>query len=202
MLRMGRPPPSGGGFLRPCVAHRCFCKPGLTVAPIAYFLTWTTYGSWLPGDSRGYVDRHRTHGEIIDAPDPRLQGFARKLLVGDEIVLDGPMRRLVREAILEAVSYHGWAVHALQVRSNHVHIVISAADVSPGKVMGTLKARASRALNDERIRRNWWTREGSKKNVFTEKELSAAIEYVQGHEDPKINAYKASLRKPRAEARG
>ena len=23
--------------------------------PIAYFLTWTTYGSWLPGDQRGWV---------------------------------------------------------------------------------------------------------------------------------------------------
>ena len=24
--------------------------------PLAYFLTWTTYGSWLPGDERGWVD--------------------------------------------------------------------------------------------------------------------------------------------------
>jgi hypothetical protein len=23
--------------------------------PLAYFLTWTTYGSWLPGDERGWV---------------------------------------------------------------------------------------------------------------------------------------------------
>jgi hypothetical protein len=22
--------------------------------PIAYFLTWTTYGTWLPGDERGW----------------------------------------------------------------------------------------------------------------------------------------------------
>jgi hypothetical protein len=21
--------------------------------PLAYFLTWTTYGTWLPGDERG-----------------------------------------------------------------------------------------------------------------------------------------------------
>lgn len=24
--------------------------------PIAYFLTWVTYGTWLPGDERGWVD--------------------------------------------------------------------------------------------------------------------------------------------------
>jgi hypothetical protein len=23
--------------------------------PLAYFLTWTAYGSWLPGDERGWV---------------------------------------------------------------------------------------------------------------------------------------------------
>jgi hypothetical protein len=25
--------------------------------PLAYFLTWTTYGTWLPGDERGWVER-------------------------------------------------------------------------------------------------------------------------------------------------
>ena len=24
-----------------------------TDEPIAYFITWTTYGTWLPGDERG-----------------------------------------------------------------------------------------------------------------------------------------------------
>jgi hypothetical protein len=24
--------------------------------PMAFFLTWTTYGSWLPGDDRGWCD--------------------------------------------------------------------------------------------------------------------------------------------------
>jgi hypothetical protein len=23
--------------------------------PLAYYLTWTTYGTWLPGDERGWV---------------------------------------------------------------------------------------------------------------------------------------------------
>ena len=25
-----------------------------TGEPLAYFLTWTTYGTWLPGDERGW----------------------------------------------------------------------------------------------------------------------------------------------------
>ncbi len=25
--------------------------------PLAYYLTWPTYGTWLPGDERGWVKR-------------------------------------------------------------------------------------------------------------------------------------------------
>jgi hypothetical protein len=25
--------------------------------PLALFLTWTTYGQWLPGDERGWVEK-------------------------------------------------------------------------------------------------------------------------------------------------
>jgi hypothetical protein len=36
-----------------------------------YFLTWTTYGTWLPGDGRGSVDRdHNVPGTPFVEPDP------------------------------------------------------------------------------------------------------------------------------------
>ena len=34
--------------------------------PIGYFLTWVTYGTWLPGDARGWVEYR--HGWQL--PDP------------------------------------------------------------------------------------------------------------------------------------
>ena len=30
-----------------------------------WLLTWTTYGTWLPGDARGFVSN------VADGPDPR-----------------------------------------------------------------------------------------------------------------------------------
>ena len=33
--------------------------------PLAYFLTWTTYGTWLPGDGRGWVEKN---GAIFASP--------------------------------------------------------------------------------------------------------------------------------------
>jgi hypothetical protein len=34
--------------------------------PLAYFITWTCYGTWLPGDDRGWTKWHK--GEIIPQP--------------------------------------------------------------------------------------------------------------------------------------
>ena len=52
-----------------------------------WFLTWTTYGSWLPGDSRGSIgtihdqDKNKIEqnefGEPIFDPSDALQNYAR-----------------------------------------------------------------------------------------------------------------------------
>jgi hypothetical protein len=33
--------------------------------PLAYFLTWTTYGTWLPGDERGWCKRTKGFKGLI-----------------------------------------------------------------------------------------------------------------------------------------
>ena len=38
--------------------------------PLAYYLTWTTYGTWLPGDERGWVWR----GKVSAARPQRQPG--------------------------------------------------------------------------------------------------------------------------------
>ena len=43
--------------------------------PLAYFLTWPTYGTWLPGDERGWVDYHR--GWQLPDPARKLEASAR-----------------------------------------------------------------------------------------------------------------------------
>src|SRR5262249_3307643 len=45
---------------------------------LAYFLTWTTYGTWLPGDARGWVQvpgvGHPATGPPARTPGPRAHG--------------------------------------------------------------------------------------------------------------------------------
>ena len=150
--------------------------------PLAYFLTWTTYGTWLPGDERGWVDRWRRHGEIVDKPEPLLEKHAQELLKGPAVVLDEGMRTAAETALRGVSDEFGWMIHALAVRSNHVHLVVTAREEAPGKVMGLLKRRGTQALNGldaANAKTRWWTEDGSKRLLYTEKAVRAAIEYVQ-----------------------
>jgi hypothetical protein len=44
--------------------------------PLAYFLTWTTYGTWLPGDDRGWVKE----GDGFQLPNWKIEHEARRKL--------------------------------------------------------------------------------------------------------------------------
>jgi REP element-mobilizing transposase RayT len=148
---------------------------------LAYFLTWTTYGTWLPGDKRGWVDHSRTHGEVVDGPNRILQRGARSLMPEAEVTLDADQRAVVEAALRDCLHKQSWHEHAISARSNHVHAVVTAYDVPPGKVMGILKASATKCLNTTFTpRKRWWTHEGSKRILFTEEALGNAIRYVLG----------------------
>jgi hypothetical protein len=48
-------------------------------SPLAYHLIWTTYGTWLPGDARGWI---KCGVRGIQPPDPALEQQARDMMVG------------------------------------------------------------------------------------------------------------------------
>jgi REP element-mobilizing transposase RayT len=158
---------------------------------LAYFLTWTTYGTWLPGDSRGWVNRRRTHGVIVEAPCPALESHAGGLMKEAPVVLDPKRREIAEAAVRQACREFRWTLHALEVRSNHVHVVVTASDASPGKVMGILKVRGTQALDalgkaDNRDR--WWTKEGSKRILNSAAAVEAAIRYVMNQDGARTKA--------------
>jgi len=43
--------------------------------PIAFFITWPTYGTWLPGDERGWVEFK--HGWQLPKPSLELECKSR-----------------------------------------------------------------------------------------------------------------------------
>lgn len=152
-------------------------------APLAYLITWTTYGSWLPGDNRGWVSGG-TSG--IQAPDPERRGTAQATLVDAPVLLEAAQREVVEQTIRDHCAIRGWELHAVNVRTNHVHLVVTA-DVSPEEVMNQLKAWCSRRLNEQLAlrganttekRKRWWTQHGSTKWINEAQYLRNAIRYV------------------------
>ncbi len=163
-----------------------------TDEPIAYLITFRTYGTWLPGDSRGSIDRFHNVFSSPRAPSNivREQQSARKLK-GEPVILDSQRRSSVESAIREVCGHRGWMLFALNVRTNHVHAVTSA-QASSGRVLGDLKSYSTRRM---RCDKNWtedhspWVDKGSKRNLWNSDHIWHACEYVvngQGDELPRF----------------
>jgi REP element-mobilizing transposase RayT len=89
-------------------------------------------------------------------------------------------RAIAEATIREHCTYRGWVLHAVNVRTNHIHVVATATNVSPDTVMSQFKAWCSRRLNEhaKRPRKRWWTKGGSTKWINDTDYLHNAIQYV------------------------
>jgi hypothetical protein len=133
--------------------------------PLAYFLTWPTYGTWLPGDERGWV----LHGKGWRPPDPILKLEAEARLTEDACLLDKEQRRLVEQTVADHCRVRGWVLHAVNCRSNHVHVVVTAR-LDPDGVRAQFKSWCTRRLKElER------TRQEESQAVGREREVEARI---------------------------
>ncbi len=152
--------------------------------PLGYLLTWTTYGTWLPGDERWWVKEKKG----VQEPDFRREHEARRKLKEPPCLLSDDERKLVEETIKRHCEIRRWHLHAVNCRTNHVHVVVTA-PVSPETVMEQFKAWATRKLKErqrtlerlpeEQVRKNWWTEDGSKRYLNNQASLEKAILYVE-----------------------
>ena len=151
--------------------------------PIAYHITFTTYGSWLHGDKRGSVDKeHNRYGSAFVSPNSGLHKKEQICLKNPPVILDKIVREVVLEAVLRVCGFRGWVAHAIHVRSNHIHIVVSG-DAEPERMMRDFKAYATRAIkknsNKQAVIRKYWSRHGSTKYLWTKENLVSSVEYVE-----------------------
>jgi REP element-mobilizing transposase RayT len=154
--------------------------------PIAYFLTWATYGTWLPGDERGWVEYRRGW----QLPDPLRKLEAEAHMTEDACVLSAADRQVVETTIAKHCQIRKWMLHAVNCRSNHLHVVVTA-DRHPDVVREQLKAWCTRRLKElqltnptpQQVRENWWAERGSKRFINDEGSLEAAILYVRDGQD-------------------
>lgn len=153
--------------------------------PIGFFLTWVTYGTWLPGDRRGWVEYR--HG--FQLPDSAREAEAAAKMTEDACRLDEQQRIAVEQQIGETCRHRGWSLLAVNCRSNHVHVVLSAPDTHPKKIRTDLKAWATRCLKQQFDAKceNWWAERGSIRYLYKDENLDAAVAYViEGQDFPRL----------------
>ena len=151
------------------------------MAPLAYFITFTTYGAWLHGRAPGSVDReHNAPGTPFLPPDADMVRRMNSAMRQEPYVLDEQRRKIVLRTIKEVAAHRRWKLWAVHVRSNHVHVVITA-PCKPEKVMVDLNAWCSRRLREasnETSDRDRWTQHGSTRYLNDENSFKAAMKYV------------------------
>ncbi len=149
--------------------------------PIAYFLTWVTYGTWLPGDQRGWVEYH--HGWQL--PDSQLKLTCAARMTEDICLLDERDRLIVEKQVAETCRFRKWKLHTCGCRSNHCHVVCMAVDVKTMKIRDDLKAWCTRRLNENssQNRTNWWAERGSIRWIWNQESLDRVIKYVNEAQD-------------------
>lgn len=160
--------------------------------PITLFITWTTYGSWLPGDSRGWTQTLKGRQE----PQPMLEDWCQRRLKEDSVLLNVQQRRSVEAVIREHAAHRGWDLHAVSARSNHAHVAVTVvpstgdqeyrvAD-SIKRVRDQFKANATRvlrrgsvAIQNPRV----WTKGGDIQFLDSDEALEQVVKYITEAQD-------------------
>ncbi len=158
-----------------------------------WFLTWRTYGTWLPGDERGFVgavveangDRviRNASGTPQEAPSSGLRDHAQSVMRGTPILLESGHAAELFAQFRETATVRGWTLLALAVLTNHIHVVVRVeGDPEGADVLRDFKSYASRRLNEVYCKPgngSWWSESGSRRVLRDESNVVAAVRYVR-----------------------
>jgi len=150
--------------------------------PLAYLITFRTYGTWLHGEDRGSIDRrnYNRYGTPGMPVNKKLLADETRALRHAPVILDLNQRKIVELAIQEVCEQRKYALHAVNARSNHVHSVVTA-PCKPEYVLNSFKSYTTRRLRETNLLSDSikpWARHGSTPYLWTEEELERAIDYV------------------------
>jgi REP element-mobilizing transposase RayT len=145
---------------------------------IGYMITWTTYGTWLQGDERGYVK----DGQILTGND-RLKSANQRQQKYPTIKLNSEQKRIVKKAILDEACRINHKIFAIAVCSNHVHIVADVSDESIEQAVHRYKYSATFELRKKGIQGKIWSKGFDKRFCFADKDIENRIRYVKNHND-------------------
>lgn len=165
--------------------------------PAKYWLvTWTTYGTWLPGDPRGfrtwrgkvYVPppaRYGDSGESVYDPSRYAESYQVAVdAVERPVLLSTSQRRVVLDALLDDLGTIGITPGILAVDDRHVHLLAQFGKYVIRPTVGRLKSVVTCRLREEGFcGKRVWSKGCHMRSLADGKGYRAAFEYVRKHQD-------------------
>jgi REP element-mobilizing transposase RayT len=162
-------------------------------ATTTYLITWVCYGAWLPGQSGAITRAQNRFGMRLPEPDAGKEQKSRNRMIEEPYLLDLARRRVVLKTLPEVCLHRGWSLLAAHVRTNHVHVVVTAS-CKPKNILIAMKAYSSRGLNDcqlDRADRRRWARHASTLYLWNGDAIRAAIRYVVDEQGEPMGVFEA-----------
>jgi REP element-mobilizing transposase RayT len=141
-------------------------------------ITFTTYGTWLQGDKRGFVKDGKTYAVNQSLTDSNKQNLSK-----NPVKLSKTNRAIAAQAIIEKAGRLDQKILALAVCSNHIHIVADYIPLPIGKIVSHYKNSAQAALRKAGLAGRIWTKGFDKRYCFDEQALNSRIDYVNSHKN-------------------
>jgi len=161
-------------------------------------LTFGTHNSWLPGDPRGFRDRHHKLHSSGDHRNPPPAGEYAKLneharqISGRPVLLEQAHRQIVLRSIYEKLHQLDHRCVVAACCAMHVHVLVELPDDLPEikKITGKLKRSASTAIRDQMPGRIW-ARGGNYEPVKNKAHQRAVYQYILRHRKAWVWSYKS-----------
>ncbi len=143
---------------------------------VGYMLTWTTYGSWLPGDERRYVQDGKTlYGDknVLEKNKNRQKT--------ETVKLNRNEKQIVEKTIICEAKRIGQVIEAIVIYSNHVHLLARPCGESIEETVARYKSITTRALWKIGRTGRIWTKGYDTRFCFNEDHIIKKKQYINNH---------------------
>ena len=152
-----------------------------------YHITWGTYGSWLPGDPRGFRTRHhRQHvdGDYRNPPPPGtyagLYAHARRSLSKPPVTIPPDLLEAIGRRCLDQLAKEGARVSGISVAGQHVHVAVECRPDGLKQMVGRVKKVSSHGVRARIPGRLW--QEGCRPVAVRDgRHWQNVLAYIAGH---------------------
>ena len=120
-------------------------------------------------------------GAPLLPPHEGIRRAAERLMSSSPVILDAPRRLVVHRVVEEVCEVRRWVVLAVNVRTNHVHVVLSG-PCAPEPMMTAFKSWSTRRLQEGGLAprgQRVWSRHGSTRYLWSPCAVEAACAYVR-----------------------